>query len=144
MKRSGFQIYALLVCFVTLVCSVVALGIAMYSILEIAKPEFTVSGWEHDKHRDNDTFWALVSGKGSRPFPPGLEEVAEGGKAGEIARPAEADLTKRREASLAAILSNEKRGGAQTLVQCLIVLFINIVAFALHWVLARRVQAALG
>jgi len=41
MKSSPIQWYALAVCFATLMCFIVALGIAVYDIVEIARPELT-------------------------------------------------------------------------------------------------------
>jgi hypothetical protein len=40
-NRTPVQVYALIVCFVALLCFVVTLGIAIYDIVQIAAPEFT-------------------------------------------------------------------------------------------------------
>jgi hypothetical protein len=39
--RTPIQIYALIVCFATLICFVITLGIAIYDVVQIAAPEFT-------------------------------------------------------------------------------------------------------
>lgn len=122
MKKSILEIYALAVCFVTVVCFVITLGIAGHSILRIAKPDFTLDSWQYTQHQTNDAFW-------NRPD----EKRKE--------RPSEPELTKQREASYAMALSSEQRGGTQTLVNCLIVILINAVVFAFHWVIARRARA---
>jgi hypothetical protein len=41
MKSGPIQWYALAVCFATLMCFIVALGIAVYDVIEIASPELT-------------------------------------------------------------------------------------------------------
>ena len=56
MKQSILEIYALAVCFVTLVCFVIALGIGVYDLIEIANPEVTITSWEYDRHQSNETF----------------------------------------------------------------------------------------
>jgi hypothetical protein len=128
LKKSILEIYALAVCFVTVVCFVVAFGIATYSILQIAKPEFTIDSWQYSQHQTNDAYWNSCSG--SRYC--GTEEKKE--------RPSELELTKQREESFARILSNEQRDGSQVLVKCLIVLLIDAAAFAFHWFISRRAR----
>jgi hypothetical protein len=126
LKKSILEIYALAVCFVTVVCFVVALGIATYSILEIAKPEFTIDSWQYSSHQTNDAYWNSCSGN---RYCSSEEKKKE--------RPSELELTKQREESFARILSNEQRDGSQALVKCLIVLLIDAAAFALHWLISR-------
>lgn len=46
MRRSAIQIYALCVCFATLMCLVIALGVGLYDAVQIAFPSFTLSGWQ--------------------------------------------------------------------------------------------------
>lgn len=45
MKKSLLEFYALAICFVTVVCLVIALGIATYGVVGMANPEFTLSTW---------------------------------------------------------------------------------------------------
>lgn len=132
MKKSILEIYALAVCFVTVVCFVVALGIAAYSMLEIAKPEFTIDSWQYSRHQTNDAYWNGYSGGG--PYFGQSEKKKE--------RPNEPELTKEREESFARALSNEQRGGSQTLVKCLIVMLIDATFFAFHWHVSWRARAS--
>jgi hypothetical protein len=129
LKKSILEIYALAVCFVTVVCFVVALGIASYSVLEISKPEFTITSWQYSQHQTNDAFWNSCSG--GRYC--GSEEKKK-------ERPSEPELTKQREESFALVLLNEQRDASQTLVKCLIVILIDAAAFALHWLLSKRAR----
>ena len=133
MKKTILEIYALAVCFVTVICGVVALGIAAYSLLAIGKPDFTIDTWSYSQHQTNDAYWNACSGgcAGAYRAPP----VA--GKE----RPAEEQVTKLREASYTAVLSNEQRNAAQTLTKTLIVLLIDSVFFLLHWQVAKRARA---
>src|SRR5690348_4387896 len=58
MRRSAIQIYALAVCFATLMCLVVALGIGLYDAVQIACPSFTLSGWQpYESNSQYVLFW---------------------------------------------------------------------------------------
>ncbi len=48
MKKSILEIYALAVCFAAIVCSAIALGFAIYNVIEIMNPEFTMSAHEYE------------------------------------------------------------------------------------------------
>lgn len=47
MKTTIIETYALAVCFVFLVCMVIALGIGIYDVVEIINPESTISSCEN-------------------------------------------------------------------------------------------------
>ena len=67
MKKSILEIYALAVCFVALVCFVIALGIGVYDLIQIANPVFTINAYEYDRHQSNEAFrrfpWAAWNGR---------------------------------------------------------------------------------
>ena len=56
MKKSSVEIYGLAVCFVTLLCIIIALGVGIYDLLQITYPEFTLSAYEYERHQSNDSF----------------------------------------------------------------------------------------
>ena len=56
MKKSILEIYALAVCFVALACFVIALGIGVYDLIQIANPVFTINAYEYDRHQSNEAF----------------------------------------------------------------------------------------
>lgn len=129
MKRTLLEIYALAVCFVTVVCLVICLGIAAYAGLGVAQPEFTVASWEYTRHQSNDAYWSSPKGFVA---PGGPSEAAK-------ARPAEAVLTQEREMSWERVVAAEKRSSLQSLVKALIVVLIDLLVLAVH---ARLVQRA--
>ena len=55
-KKSLLEIYALAVCFVTVVCFVIALGIGLYDLVELAYPEFSLSSYEYERHQSDEAF----------------------------------------------------------------------------------------
>ena len=127
MKKSLLEIYALLICFAMIVCFVISLGAAIYSIVEIGKPEFTMNSYTYGSHQTNDAYWL------SR-----VEDYRDRGK--EIRRPSEDELTKRRLEAYRLATISEKRDGSQTLVRAMIILLIDIVVFAIHWRIAGRAR----
>jgi len=121
MQRSLVEVYALTVCFVTLVCFVIALGVGIYDFIQIGNPEFSLSSSTYDRHQSNGSF--------SRHWPK------------DKPLPADEELTKLREESYRAALRSEKRTGVQSLVRVGIILLIDIVVFAIHWRMGKRARS---
>src|SRR5260364_335629 len=128
MKKSILEIYALAVCFFSVICLMFSAGFAAYAVVRIAKPNFTMNDWQHQRYQSNDAFWAAESSSAritrkDEPKQP---------------RPSEAELSRRRQQGFSAALKEERRGGAQTLVKSLIITLIDIAVFSVHWRIARR------
>ena len=134
MKKSIREIYALAVCFIALMCFVIALGIGMYDLIQIANPEFTISGYEYERHQSNEAF------RGS-PGRVALRGIAPGISVEPTERPEE-EVTQQREESFQAALRSERRRGMQSLIQIMIILVIDVLVFVPHWLLARSTRAA--
>jgi hypothetical protein len=128
MKKTVLEIYALAICFVTVVCFVIALGIAAYGIVGIANPGFTMSSWVYAQHQTNDAFW---NGPNAPRVHGGTDDKSK-------ERPNEAELTKQREASYERALASERRDNLQSIAKSSIVMLIDMIVFFLHWLIARR------
>lgn len=126
MKKTILEIYALAVCFATIVCFVVALGIALYDVLQIAKPDFTLSSREYNRHQSNDAFWKSCDQYESKDK--------------DRKRPAEDELTKLRTESYRQALQSERRDAFQGITKAIIVILIDVVFFIVHWRIARRAR----
>ena len=134
MKKSILEIYALAVCFVALVCFVIALGIGVYDLIQITSPEFTINVYEYERHQSNEAFRGSP-GRALRGIAPGIPiEPTE--------RPEE-EVTQQREESYQAALRSERRRGMQSLIQIGIILVIDVLVFVPHWLLARSRRAAI-
>lgn len=131
MKKTILEIYALAVCFITVACFIVTLGIAMYNIVAVFKPDFTISAMEYSRFQNNDAFW---NGCGIGLYCRPEEKKKE--------RPSEAELTKQREEAYGLALANEQRSSMQTLVKCLLVLLVDAIAFAIHWKIGRSARTS--
>jgi len=117
MKKSIIGIYALAVCFVTVVCAVIALGIGIYDLVEIAYPEFTLPSYQFERHQSNEAFF---------PGDPENLELTEEEKSA------------RRLASYETAIEAERRGAQQSLIKVLVVLILDAVVFTIHWKVAQR------
>jgi hypothetical protein len=114
MKRSAIQIYALAVCFATLMCLVVSLGIGLYDGVQMAFPGFTLSAWQpYESNSQYVLFW------------PDKKDLPD------------EQITKLRENAYRDALYGERHAAMQSLVFVSILLLIDIVVYAVHWKLAR-------
>lgn len=129
MKKSILEIYALAVCFATVVCFVVASGIAIYNIVEITNPEFTLTAHEYTRHQSNDAFWKSCNNE--------YDTEKKGKK-----RPSDEELTKQRIESYQQALKSEYRNAIQSLTKTVIVIILDIIFFIVHWQIARRTREA--
>ncbi len=128
------EIYALAVCFIALVCFVVALGIGLNDLIQIASPEFTLNAYEYERHQSNENFRGSPGRVLRGAFAPGIPiEPTE--------RPEE-EVSQQREESFQAALRSERRRGLQSLLQIMIILVIDVLVFVPHWLLARSTGAA--
>jgi len=122
MKKTLLEIYALAVCFVTLICFVISLGIGLYDIIEIVNPEFTMASYKFEQHQTNDEFVKSLSKE----------------KEAQIQGLSEEKITKLRKESYQRAIKSEKREAFQSITRIIIILFINTVVFLIHWFLAKR------
>ena len=125
MKKTILEIYALAVCFLVVICFAITLGVAIYDVLKISHPSFTLSSWEYNKFQSNDNFCSSNGPAGTQ---------------NQCSNQSETSITNKREAAYAISLKGEQRNGLQSLVNSLIVLFINIVIFVPHWIIARKAR----
>ena len=124
MKKSLLEIYALAVCFVTIICFAVVLGIGMYDFLEMIKPELTLKSYQYQKHQTNEAFTRSWSKKKRRP--------------------GEAEITKMREKSYLVALEAERRDAVQSFIRVLIIMIIDLVIFLVHWRLGKRARESIS
>ena len=134
MKKSILEIYALSVCFVTLVCFVIVLGIGIYDLIQISNPEFTLNPHEYERHRSNEAF--------RRSPRIEMRGVAPGVPIG-ATKPSEEELTRKREESYQAAIRLERRSGIQSLTIVGIVMVIDLCVFGVHWLVSNRTRATI-
>ena len=128
MKRNLLELYALAVCFFTVACFAIALGVGLYASVGIANPSLTINSVSYSQHQTNDAYWASCGGRFCTPDDKKKE------------KPTEVDLTKQREESFDRVLANERRDATQTVIKTMIVVLIDLAIFLFHWVVARRAR----
>ncbi len=156
MKKSSVEIYGLAVCFVTLLCIIIALGVGIYDLLQITYPEFTLSAYEYERHQSNDSFrnsprsvsYVQWSAPPSRGKGPGDEKTYKFTHRGASTEPrggpgiTEDETTRKRKDSYRSVLRAERRQASQSLALVAIVMLIDVLVFLPHWILARRVRVS--
>jgi hypothetical protein len=115
--RSWIQIYALAVCFATLMCLVVTLGLGMYNVVRIVSPAFTT---QDSMLCRSDEHFLLY-----HPDKKGL---------------AAAERAALRESDRQVAFEVERRSAQQRLAFIAILLVIDTVVYAIHWRIARRTE----
>jgi hypothetical protein len=117
MARSLIQLYALTVCFATLMCLVVALGLGIYDLIRIAAPGFTVP--DYMRWQSDEDFLRYHPDKSELP---------------------EEDRAALREKYRQTALEVERRSALQRLVFVAIIVGINDVVYASHWLIAKSAE----
>ena len=135
MKKSILEIYALAVCFVTLICFVVALGIGIYDLIQIFNPAFTLNAYEYERHQSKEAF-RRSPGRELMMVAPGIPI--------EVPELSDEERTKEREESYQAILRSERRRGIQSLTIVGIVMMIDLCVFGAHWLLSKKARATIS
>ena len=127
-RKSPLEIYTTFVCYVAIIFSAISIGIAIYGIVEITYPEFTINAHIYKSLQSNDAYWS------SR-----FEYVENRGR--DLIRPSESELTKQRQERLNQEMESEKINGLQRLETSAFVLFTSLLFYISHRALARRVRA---
>ena len=130
MKRPIFEIYASLVCFVTIVCCSVWLGMGLYSLAGVLKPKITLDSWRYQRHQSNRQFQQPALGE---PIFLGPPSAVEAYKPEPIENLSDKEITEQRLASYQLELQSEVRKNQEKLIKSLIAVFICLPLYFLHW-----------
>lgn len=128
MQRSIVQIYAALVCFVTVVCFAIALGFLLYACVKVAAPSVTMNASEYQTYQSDDLFWERRLQR---------TMYAPEGRATESSRPPDSELKDQRLSAYRLAMAAERRSGIQTIIRATIICLIDILLFGFHWRLIR-------
>ena len=129
MKKIIFEIYSSLVCFVTIICCSVWLGMGLYSLTGILKPEITLDKWSYEMYQSDYPSQSLMA----EPFILGPPETMEIKKPEPFEPKSEKQMAEERLADYQSVLKSEVRKNKQTLLKSLIAVFICLPLFFLHW-----------
>ena len=133
------KIYALLVCFVAVVCITVTTGMGLYELVKLVRPQLTLNPYQYQQLQSNEAYRPtqyprarLINPYGGVPGPPPEPSLQN-------QRPkTDAEIEALRKAELQRLISNERRMATASLIRLLIVLLVTCPLFYIHWRIARR------
>ena len=124
MKKTLLEIYALIVCLITGVWSLISVGIILFCLLRISNPDFTMPSYEYGRFQSNDAYFQYCC------------------KDDKKEKPSEDELTKRRQEAYVIDLKGESRQGSQEIIKQLIAVLLNAVVFSIHWKLSKKARSS--
>jgi hypothetical protein len=142
MNNMLMKIYALLVCFVAVVCITITTGMGLYDLVKIVNPRLTLSPHQYQHLQSNEGYRRaqyggirMINPYGSHgPTPPELTKKQQWSKS-------DAEIEAIREAELDLLAANERRIATSSLIRLLIVLLVTCPLFYIHWRIAGRHSA---
>jgi len=124
--KSKLEIYALSVCFTSVLCLVISLGIGSYALVSINAPSLTMNSYLYNQHQSNETYWKSIN----RPC---HEKDCK-----ETVKPEEKILTEQREIAFSMAKKNEVRQSLQVLIKSGLFILFSALALFIHWRIARN------
>jgi hypothetical protein len=119
-KKSLQELYALSVCFAAVLVVLFNGAMSLNHMVRITNPSLTVSGYEYERSLSDDAY--LRNWPERKPFPdPAL-------------------VTKLRAEAFDTALRAERHNGQRGLIESLTYVVAGLVAFGIHWLLAKRLR----
>lgn len=131
MKKTIVEIYALAVCFFTIICFSFTIVFMAYNIIRALAPSFTISAWQYAEYQSNEQF---CSG-GIVTFDSGSNKSTSkcGDKSPE-------EITKLRLKAYTNVLDIEQKTAMQNIIYALILLLTIMFIYVSHWRIARKAR----
>ncbi|MGR9117475.1 MAG: hypothetical protein ACU85E_17145 [Gammaproteobacteria bacterium] len=134
MKKCLLEIYSLAICFFTVGCFVIVLGMTLWDVVELSAPEFTLDNHSYEIHQSDEAFRESL-----------INACSWDGSNKTISSPPEGQsLTEARENSYAKGLRSEHRSALQNLVKYLIILLVDLGVFVAHWKIGAHARRNTG
>lgn len=141
------KIYALAVCFASLLCGAITTGVFIYNVVKISFPEATIDPGLIRHYSSNEEFLrspfyprgpALVhfAGTGFPALP--MPDPRLHGEQTEEPVLSDKEITKLREKGLRNTIESHQFRARQGLILQTIIILISAVLFAIHWQLAKK------
>lgn len=141
MSGQILRIYAMAVCFFSLMCGSIALGIGLFNIVKLAAPSATINPVSMQHLQSPEVFRQSpqVAARLRSPafFVPGQPFPGPRDPVGEMEELSDEELEAMRVRQLEQAYDSHRFRARQGLIQQSIIVFISVVLFLLHWRLAR-------
>lgn len=143
------RIYALAVCFASILCIAISTGIGLYDVLQITFPKLTMDSHLYRNLQSNEAYRQSHLYFNRGPLYSGI--TIQGGSG--IARalsvpetlhkedpPSEDEISERRQQQLAMAMDNVRHDAQRSLLQIMVILLVSIPLFIVHWRFGRFAQ----
>ena len=130
MKKTVFEICSSLVCFVTVICCSVWLGMGLYSLVGVSEPEITLDKWSYEMYQIDQNPYPLLS---EEPFILGPPETIEIKKPEPFVPKSDKQMAEERLANYQLVLKSEILKNKQTLLKSFIAVIICLPLFFIRW-----------
>ena len=117
-RKNLLEVYALTVCFASVMFLIVTVAICLYEAVRITAPSATVSSWTYERSLSDEAF--LSTWPQGRPLPEA------------------ATLPRLRSDALRSALDSERHDGLKSFLQSFMYTIVAGLVFWLHWRLGRR------
>ena len=146
MKRiPSIRVYALAVCFVSILCAAITAGFALYNLVTLAAPSLTIEPSRIDYYRSNAVFTSTPGPYFPRmPIPQAINESGTSqalAMQNPFADMSEAEITALRQERLQTELDNHSSRARLSLLRQGIIILISSILFFVHWRLAKNIGA---
>lgn len=119
MMKNILGIYSFTVCFLSLMCGVIALGLLSYNIVKIVSPTVTISARELRQVSSNDEFRRSF---GKVRYMPDEDDK----------------ITKLRQQEHLLLIDSEFHNGRQKIILYGIIFLINLIVYVTHWKIGKH------
>lgn len=143
------RIYALAVCFASILCIAISTGIGLYDMVQITFPKLTMDSYLYQNLQSNEAYRQSHLYPGRMPFYPVM--INQGGsgisRAASISNPNDEDplsdeeVTQRRQQQITIAIDNVRHDALRSLMQILVILLVSIPLFIVHWRFAQKLDA---
>jgi hypothetical protein len=132
MPRTVIEIYAALVCFVSIACLAIGVGNLLYGAIGVAYPSLTLNPMNVPLYQDVPF---------EMPTPAEVATQRAGVPVHARPRLTEEEIAKRRAIAIESATQNERQSSLQSLLRWAITSLVSGVLFFTHWRLLRRGRA---
>lgn len=130
MKTNIQHIYAYLVCFVSIACGVIYTGVILYDIVEVAAAEFTLHELDKNIYLSNRNFIENNHIYSEPTYTNKYKDYSED------------EITNIKNKEYQFSIEHERNNALKSIIQSLIIVFVDIILFYGHWRIANRAQMA--
>ena len=121
MRKTILEVYSLSVCFVTILCFAITLGVALYDVVQFTAPKFSLSSWDVEKHQSNESYTKCWNDEKREKY-------------------SDEEITNLRTESYLSTISSEKRDAIHSFIMSCIIILIDIIIFFVHWKVAQKAR----